>query len=250
MGTDREWEKWGRTEPYFGVLADDKFRMANIEVVRDHFFESGRSLVSHVLSRFERRFGALERSTALDFGCGVGRLTYALSDHFADVTGLDISPSMLAEAWRNRAYGGSGNVRFALSDDSFSNATAPCDFVMSFIALQHIPPRRGLPLMQQLLERVKPGGGFMLHVSTRPDRWLGRIIFAVKHATSLGGIIVNLAKRRPLGTPIMLMHHYSADKIMRLLDSYGISEVDVVIERQSRFTTLYFSGRKPPVKID
>lgn len=228
------------------MLADDQFRMANIGAVRDQFFESGRNLVSHILERFERRFGSLEKSSALDFGCGVGRLTYALSEHFAEVVGVDISPSMLAEAEQNRSFGGSGKVQFILSDDALSNATSSYDFVLSFIALQHIPPRRGLPLMRQLLKRVKPGGGFMLHVSTRPDRLLGRIIFAVKHATSLGAVIVNLSKRRPWGTPIMLMYDYSADKIMRLLDSHGISKVDILMERQNRFTTLYFSGRKPP----
>jgi SAM-dependent methyltransferase len=34
----------------------------------------------------------------LDYGCGVGRLTAALSDRDADVVGVDISPAMLAAA--------------------------------------------------------------------------------------------------------------------------------------------------------
>lgn len=39
-----------------------------------------------------------ERGVALDFGCGVGRLTRALAAFFDRATGVDISSSMIEEA--------------------------------------------------------------------------------------------------------------------------------------------------------
>ncbi len=35
---------------------------------------------------------------ALDFGCGVGRLTQALADYFNEVAGVDVSPTMVNKA--------------------------------------------------------------------------------------------------------------------------------------------------------
>ena len=35
---------------------------------------------------------------ALDFGCGIGRLTQSLADYFDKVTGVDIAPAMISLA--------------------------------------------------------------------------------------------------------------------------------------------------------
>lgn len=45
------------------------------------------------------------RKHALDFGCGVGRLTQALAAHFDEVTGVDISPSMIKLAKKYSRHG-------------------------------------------------------------------------------------------------------------------------------------------------
>jgi len=52
------------------------------------------------------------RPAILDLGCGIGRLAAALAPHAAEVTGLDVSPGMIAAA-RQRC-GGFGNLRFAV----------------------------------------------------------------------------------------------------------------------------------------
>ncbi len=43
---------------------------------------------------------------ALDFGCGVGRLTQALARHFNIVDGVDIAPSMIELANQFNRSGG------------------------------------------------------------------------------------------------------------------------------------------------
>lgn len=44
-------------------------------------------------------------STTLDFGCGVGRLTQPLADHFNWFYGVDIVPSMIELANKYNPHG-------------------------------------------------------------------------------------------------------------------------------------------------
>src|SRR5919199_4349534 len=101
LSTDKAWEKFVREDPYFGVLADEKFTREQLEQNRDEFFASGEGAVMLMIERFERHFGPLRRERALDHGCGVGRLSLALARRFEQVVALDVSPSMLAEARPN-----------------------------------------------------------------------------------------------------------------------------------------------------
>ena len=135
LSTDKAWEKFGSEDPYFGVLAEERFTSEKIGENRDAFFESGRATIAHILGRYEGRFGSLPRGRALDHGCGVGRLALPLAEEFAEVVGLDVSPSMLAEAEANARDAGADNVRFALADDALSNAPGEYDFVNSYMVL-------------------------------------------------------------------------------------------------------------------
>jgi SAM-dependent methyltransferase len=51
---------------------------------------------------------------ALDVGCGIGRLETALAPRLRAITGIDVSPGMIAEARRRCA--GLGNVDFTVGD--------------------------------------------------------------------------------------------------------------------------------------
>ena len=45
------------------------------------------------------------RRSALDFGCGIGRLSQALAEHFDQVYGVDISPKMIELARAAQSQG-------------------------------------------------------------------------------------------------------------------------------------------------
>jgi 2-polyprenyl-3-methyl-5-hydroxy-6-metoxy-1,4-benzoquinol methylase len=92
--TDKSWETLGKTNPYYGVLTSDKFRNNNLDDdARAEFFKSGKKHVVDLLNRVEEKFGKIPRGNALDFGCGVGRLTLplAIDGGFSRVVGMDIS---------------------------------------------------------------------------------------------------------------------------------------------------------------
>src|SRR4051794_20216366 len=122
LSTDKAWEKFGKDDPYFGVLAHERFTAGQIGANLSEFFNTGRSAVSQIVERYEAHFGPLPKDRALDHGCGVGRLTLPLAERFEEVIGLDVSPSMIAEATSNAAQAGAANARFALADDQLSCA--------------------------------------------------------------------------------------------------------------------------------
>src|SRR5688500_636371 len=89
--TDKEWEKFGKDDPYFGVLSDVSFRKGNLNPEAfERFFASGEEYVSDLLVRAVRFAGeGFRPRSALDFGCGVGRLVIPLASRCARVVGVD-----------------------------------------------------------------------------------------------------------------------------------------------------------------
>ncbi|EGJ09960.1 type 11 methyltransferase [Rubrivivax benzoatilyticus JA2 = ATCC BAA-35] len=160
MSTDIEWEKWGARDPYFSVLTDPRFRVnAMTAQAREDFFALGRMHVDHVLHVIRCHLdGAFAPTRTLDFGCGVGRLVMPFARLGGEVVGVDISPSMLAEARRNCDQAGLSNVVLLPSDDALSAVAGDFDLVHSCIVLQHIEIPRGLVIFEQLVRRVRPGG--------------------------------------------------------------------------------------------
>jgi SAM-dependent methyltransferase len=167
MNTDVEWERWAVQDPYFGVLTDPRFRKREMTpAARQEFFDSGRVHVDCVLGACRRYVDtAFAPTRVLDFGCGVGRLLIPFAAVAADVVGMDVAPSMLAEARRNCSDRGIENVRLVLSDDALSAADGQFDLVHSFIVLQHIEVTRGRAIFARLVDKVKVGGCGAIHVT-------------------------------------------------------------------------------------
>ena len=78
-------------------------------------------------------------SAVLDVGCGVGRWSRRLASRGARVTGVDISPTMIAEAQRRAAAEGlATRCRFEAQDLSELDAGGTFDLVLGVTVLQHI----------------------------------------------------------------------------------------------------------------
>ena len=164
--SDRDWEVFGKTDPYFAVLTAPEYHGQLTGEARAKFFESGEKHIETMLSIIRGRLDpAFAPVRALDFGCGVGRLLVALATRCRDVTGVDISPSMLAEARRNCDAAGATNVRLVQGDDELSSVTGSFDFIHSYIVLQHIPVERGELLVRKLAAMLAPDGVAMVHVT-------------------------------------------------------------------------------------
>jgi SAM-dependent methyltransferase len=80
-----------------------------------------------------------EGTRVLDIGCGVGRWSRLLASRGADVTGVDISPTMIEEARRRaQSEGVAGRCRFHVRDISVLDVPGKFDLVLGVTVLQHI----------------------------------------------------------------------------------------------------------------
>ena len=229
--TDAAWERHGATDPYHSVLTSARFDTADMdEDSRAAFFESGRRYIDHVIEVVHDRFDPDFRpKRALDFGCGVGRLTTAIARWADDVVGVDISPSMLAEARANCERLGITNATFHRSDDRLSALSPPFDFLNSSIVFQHIPPKRGEAVLRRMVELLTEDGigalqfTYAFESATPPlRRALTRAYWSVPGVWQLR----NLVKREPMNAPKMEMNAYDVGRLLVILqegDCHSVS---------------------------
>ena len=131
----------------------------NTERVRNDFDEIARLSDCHggEPDRYDSFLLALvpnDAMSVLDVGCGLGRLTLKLAIPNREVTGVDLSPEMIA---RVRKEGSSArHLTFLCGDFLEQDFTAQqFDCVISAAALHHMPENVAVVRMFELL---RPGG--------------------------------------------------------------------------------------------
>lgn len=230
MSTDRDWESWGKQDPYYGVLSDERFRADTLTGDRKQdFFRSGEAHVASLFERISRLFpGEFSPRHSLDFGCGVGRLLMPIARRSEHATGVDVSPSMLAETEDNCAAEGIDNVELVRSDDTLSQVLGSYDLVHSHLVFAHIHPRRGLALIDILAGKVRPGGFIAVQVpyACSAPRWK-RFLVKLRYQLPLLHALRNLLRGRPAGEPAMQLHTYPLPHLFRLLRRHGFKEIIV-----------------------
>jgi SAM-dependent methyltransferase len=227
--TDAEWEKFGRRDPYFGVLADEKYRRTRLtDESRAEFFATGESQVEHVLDQVRRHVApGFAPRRALDFGCGVGRLLVPLARHSEHVTGVDVSDAMLAEAARNCAAAGVRNITLVNSDPELSRLSGQYDFMHSFIVFQHIPVRRGAVFLRSLLQRLAPGGVAVLHFTYAKQSRVRRITPFLKQHVPFARMLLKLLRGERLRDPEMEMNSYDLNRLLFTFQQAGARQLFV-----------------------
>lgn len=172
----RAWDDLGRGDPFWSVLS--KFKTAEMtDKDVDAFYATGKHSVDMVRGFLRRSYTDFPGGRCLDYGCGLGRVAFELTDIFESVVGVDISPSHL-ELARTAAERLQKNVDFVELDGiGRLNAIGKFDFIHSFLVLQHIHP----DLVRLILERfgaiLNPGGiGFIqlptYHPAYEPEKVL------------------------------------------------------------------------------
>lgn len=125
---------------------------------REAFFETGVREMRRVNRYLSERGFTLGGKHALDFGCGIGRLTQAMAAYFEVVSGVDISASMLEKAREENPFG--DRLRFYHNEVSdlrlFESDTF--DFIYSNITLQHMEQKYSQEYIREFIRVLQPGG--------------------------------------------------------------------------------------------
>src|SRR5438045_3007140 len=117
--------------------------------------------------------------TALEIGCGPGRLMKPLSRHFGHIYGIDVSDEMIRIA-RDRLEGVPNATVEATNGATLSRfPDQSIDFIYSYAVFQHIPSREVvLSYMREATRVLRPGGIFRAQFNglphdAAPDTWSG-----------------------------------------------------------------------------
>ncbi len=228
VNSDAAWERYGQIDPYFGVLAHERYRSKHLDAAaHTEFFRTGEAHVDFIF-QMARKYIDSEFCPAriLDFGCGVGRLIVPMSRFGEHVVGVDVSEAMLKEATENCLRYSITNVRFVRSDDRLSALDGKFDFIHSFIVFQHIPPSRGMTILQRLLEHLEIGGVGALHFTYARKAPITRKCVAwMRRNVPLTNCLINLVQGKPWNYPLMQMHNYSLDRLVEILNDFGCRDL-------------------------
>jgi len=164
----REWTLLGEKEPYWSVSSQDRHRVANFdERAKDEFFASGRDTVLQLQNCLSRTGRKLPKGLCLEFGCGTGRVTKHLAELFDLIIGVDVSAGNLKLAAENMESAGISNVSFKLLQSPEELMSLPeYDFLFSTIVFQHNAPPVQKFFLDNLLARLRAGGGAYFQIPT------------------------------------------------------------------------------------
>lgn len=218
----RSWEGLAQADPLWAICTDPARRNGRWD--RDEFFATGEAEIATVMACLDSLQLKAERSApALDFGCGVGRLTRALAAYFPECWGVDISPTMVRLATEfNHDF---PQCRFALNEsgDLRKFQDGQFGFVYSSIVLQHIQPRHSKRYMSELVRVLKPGGILIVQIL---DQFRAGVIARWRQALGVRRRLRKLTSRRN-GTHSMELHCIREDEVRRVVESAGARVVDV-----------------------
>jgi 2-polyprenyl-3-methyl-5-hydroxy-6-metoxy-1,4-benzoquinol methylase len=226
----REGERWNEIagqDPMWAILAYPEGKYGGWSE-RD-FFRHGIQRVEEFLAHGLGLGRPAGHQTALDFGCGIGRLTRALASHFDTVRGVDISATMIQRALE--LNGDVANAEFTCNTRPdlaiFQDATF--DLVACDIVLQHLPDRRTVQgYLAEFVRVLRPDGLLVFQLPTslplavriQPRRSAYRLMRRVGLPARTLYWRLGLHPNRMLAVP--------SPRVIAWLESRGATVLDVV----------------------
>jgi SAM-dependent methyltransferase len=228
----RQWRALGESEPFWSVLTHDEFRAANLDgAAVARFYETGAEHAALIELFCARNSVEIRRGTCIELGCGVGRVTRHLAARFERVIAIDIAEGNLDECRKMAEAAGLANIDCVLlqSPEALKRVDA-ADFFYSVIALQHSQPPVQKYMLEVLLSKLRPGGGFLFQTQTDAPGY---------------GFDVADHLAAPLET--MDMHCLPMCEILRLIEARGHGVREVIQDIWTgRFGSHTFFGQARP----
>ena len=155
------WDQLAQDNAYGAILTKEG-RVAEWNLTE--FLATGQEDINRFLPHLNALAPTGPRRRALDFGCGVGRVTRPLSQHFDQTVGVDASPAMIAHA--RTLHADLDRCRFVLNQAPHLRqfADGSFDVVYSRIVLQHLRPWLARRYIDELIRVLAPGGVLMFQL--------------------------------------------------------------------------------------
>lgn len=204
------WNQFGEIDPLWSILTEPDKKGNKWQV--DEFFKTGVEEIDAVIRHVESLGLNTARRKALDFGCGVGRLTQALANYFDEVDGVDIAPSMIERANKFNSHGDRCRYYLNETDDLKLFADNRFDLIYTNITLQHIAPRYSKNYIKEFVRILIPHGLLIFQQPSEP----------ILEARG------DKPEAKSPNQPRMEMYGIKPEEVVASLEAHGAKIVDVM----------------------
>jgi SAM-dependent methyltransferase len=201
------------------------------ETIADEYDERipGNGIVDEIFTDSEADFllGKVRPDDdVLDMGCGTGRFTIPLAERARSVTGLDMSPMMLATARKKLADRG---LDASLHEGDMADLPFPdasFDAVVSMLALMHIPRQDRQQVFREVARVLRPGGRLLVGVKNSVfERMFRGDRFAAVDITDIESEELIFTNTRSGEDMVAPWHSFSPDELTSLSAVAGLTLV-------------------------
>lgn len=205
------WNSFAESDPFKAILSGK---------YDGEFFQTGIKEVDSVMSYIDslKLSKKLSTKTALDFGCGVGRLTQPLSGYFVKTYGVDIAPKYIALAKKYNKYPNKCLYCLNKKNDLTIFKNNKFNFIYSNIVLQHMKPEYSKKYIAEFLRVLAPSGLLIFQLPSEIITLWGKIAWR-----SLIPLRSRIMRR-----PTMEMNYILKEEVIDFLEKNGATIIDVV----------------------
>jgi ubiquinone/menaquinone biosynthesis C-methylase UbiE len=222
----KNWDRFGKTDPFWAILSTPEAKEGKWEI--DKFFLTGKKEIEQVLQNIQNLNLDLRYQKALDFGCGVGRLSQALSIYFSEVHGVDIAPSMIDLANKYNTHGNKCHYHLNDKNNLELFESNSFDFIYTNITLQHMKPEYSKKYIQEFLRILAPQGILVFQIPshekiTSKIYQLRKFIYYRVSMSNRGiKFLYSLYHKIRYGTTArMEMYGIEEEKVIKLIEANG-----------------------------
>jgi ubiquinone/menaquinone biosynthesis C-methylase UbiE len=232
----RDWEEMASLDPLWAILSTPEKRFGNWDL--NEFLRTGEEEIAALMSVASKLGVPRQFRHAIDFGCGIGRLTRAFLPHFSQCHGVDISSRMLDMAVRLAP-----ECDFRNASDLSSFPTGYADLVYSNLVLQHQPDRsHAVALIKDMVRVLAPRGLLAFQIPVHLP-WRNRIQLRRRAYRLLRGLGIreSVAYQKLKLSPIRMLWLPRAD-VQQMIESADgeVLRVDELRKEGEPFTSGMF----------
>ena len=212
----KNWDHLGQEDPLWAILSDPEKKDGKWD--KTEFLDTGVKEIEEIFNYINSLGLNAKNERALDFGCGVGRLTQALANYFIEVIGIDIAPSMINLANRYNSYPEKCKYYVNDTNDLRIFKENYFDFIYTSRVLQHMEPSYAKEYLKEFIRILAPNGLLIFQI---PGEKTSESKKSYKH--QIEPIIPYYIKKIYLKIYFRLKYWKS-----EIIEMYGLNKADLI----------------------